>query len=767
MLTADGTCSSDSVCKVISTCGPLEPDFGFVQTGLTLQFSDSSVGAESWQWKFGDGVTSTLQNPLHTYSSVGDYTICLTISDSCTTNQYCITVNICIPLVTADFTYSQSGISFQFTDLTATADGWLWDFGNGVTSTDQNPGYYYPGTGTYTVCLIASQQCDEDTFCQQVNAFENESVLECWMNTYDHPAAANDEAAQITLDSSANSYVAGGSGEEMVLVKYDTAGSLLWTSTYDSAGYLPTVWDMTIDAEGNNYLAVSMTGTSGNIDWLVLKYNNSGNLLWQSWYGSPSSSSADRIHSVELDKDGNVYAAGDSSSADLLLIKYDNAGNQLWKKRYNYEFEHDGMTDIKIDTAGNAYVSGDGTDNSGSATEGLLIKYNSQGVQQWVRVIDYDQWDHASQIFIDNDQNVYVSIDSYDGGVEDFTFASLYKFSPSNTALWEKHIETYAGSYLYLAETVDLGIDSADNVYWNVFFSPDDLSISDVNVTYKYSSAGSLLWSRTYTSALNVFFDNQEMIVAKDGSAYLTGSNFTSFLNSYSDSSRIETVKLDADGKPVWIRLFNNPLGDIPHALAVDENENVFVTGYTKTLSGNQFITIKYCNTCNGDVSLSLAQDTFCFGTPAVVLSGGFPSGGDYYGDGVSNNSFDPTAAGPGEHVIYYSFTDSNGCTATDEQTVFVDVCTQSEFEATGSDLNVFPNPFSNTATVHLSLDNSSNVKIDLMNAQGKKMRNIVEGNFGKGEVEFLLKKENLSPGIYFLRVQTPAIMENKKIIIQ
>ncbi len=150
--------------KAQSGCESL---FGFQQTtnALTINFTDSSTSSHtitSWLWDFGDGNTSTSQNPYHTYTHDGTYYVCLTIHDDhgCS-NQSChhITVN---PVVTATcnsaFTFHQTAgaLTINFTDSSTsshTITSWLWDFGDGSTSTSQNPSHTYTHDGTYYVCL--------------------------------------------------------------------------------------------------------------------------------------------------------------------------------------------------------------------------------------------------------------------------------------------------------------------------------------------------------------------------------------------------------------------------------------------------------------------------------------------------------------------------------------------------------------------------------------------------------------------------------------
>lgn len=162
---------------------------------LTVQFTDKSTGdIISWLWDFGDGQTSTLQNPSHIYQNFGNYTVSLTVksqdSSDTETKQNYITVTIPGP-PEADFvalpTQANAPLTVQFTDksecyasFSTRTDGglvigmrkvpalghitnWLWDFGDGGTSTQQNPSHVYDQPGYYTVSLTVTSPADSDT----------------------------------------------------------------------------------------------------------------------------------------------------------------------------------------------------------------------------------------------------------------------------------------------------------------------------------------------------------------------------------------------------------------------------------------------------------------------------------------------------------------------------------------------------------------------------------------------------------------------------
>ena len=169
LIVDNGNCT-DTTCSLVTIgCPAPAVVWNSVTTGLDVDFTDQTLGnPQSWLWDFGDGNTSTLQDPMHTYGSAGNYLVCLTVSDSCGTDSTCSTVSVC-DLPVAGFTSSVSGDEAQFTNTSTSATTYAWDFGDGNTSTMQDPTHNYTATGDYTVCLISTSSCGVDTSCQTVS----------------------------------------------------------------------------------------------------------------------------------------------------------------------------------------------------------------------------------------------------------------------------------------------------------------------------------------------------------------------------------------------------------------------------------------------------------------------------------------------------------------------------------------------------------------------------------------------------------------------
>lgn len=132
------------------------------QAPLTVNFQDLSSNAVSWQWDFGDGGTSTAQNPSHVYNAEGQYTVRLSVVDSrgCRSSASKSSfVRIVRPIVRIANAPTGGCVGFTYTPIASVnaIDGiasYFWDFGDGNTSSQSNPSNTYNSAGNYTIKLV-------------------------------------------------------------------------------------------------------------------------------------------------------------------------------------------------------------------------------------------------------------------------------------------------------------------------------------------------------------------------------------------------------------------------------------------------------------------------------------------------------------------------------------------------------------------------------------------------------------------------------------
>ena len=191
---------NDTICESITVtgnCSSPVSDYSTTGTNLTIDFADLSTGMPTtWSWDFGDGSSSNLQNPSYTYAAAGSYTVCLVTTNACGTNTVCNTIVVGCTPPNADFGATLANFDVTFVDASSAPDpilSWMWDFGDGNTSTVQSPTHTYTTNGTYTVCLTVTTTCATDSTCQTftfANSVE-ENLLQSALEVYPNPTAEN------------------------------------------------------------------------------------------------------------------------------------------------------------------------------------------------------------------------------------------------------------------------------------------------------------------------------------------------------------------------------------------------------------------------------------------------------------------------------------------------------------------------------------------------------------------------------------------------
>ena len=234
----------------------------------------------------------------------------------------------------------------------------------------------------------------------------------------------------VYADADDNVYLSGyafnGLSHELTLIKYNADGDQLWERDIDTHAEWSEVTHnfMRTDADGNIYMAGNMrTDTTGS-DILLVKYNPSGDLLWSRTWDSDSDYVGGGYYpntELELDHDGNIYITGTITttpevlfSEDIVTLKYNSDGDLLWEDIFNGALnDEDRPYGIVIDNAGNPYVTGA---TAVSATWGANDYFTyrlDKETGEHVWEMDYDGissfFDEPHALCTDNDANIYIT----------------------------------------------------------------------------------------------------------------------------------------------------------------------------------------------------------------------------------------------------------------------------------------------------------------------------------------------------------------------
>ena len=185
-LTAKNGSATHSTSATVTIAEPIPTaSFTFVSnnnftTPSEITFTNTSTGSSTYEWDFGDGSDKvTEEHPVHTYSATGDYTVTLTASGETLTDEETALITITPAEPVADFTFTSDNdfhtpSVITFINTSTSAMSYEWDFGDGSTSTEENPAHTYTATGSYTVILTATNETltNEKTVIIDITPFQ-------------------------------------------------------------------------------------------------------------------------------------------------------------------------------------------------------------------------------------------------------------------------------------------------------------------------------------------------------------------------------------------------------------------------------------------------------------------------------------------------------------------------------------------------------------------------------------------------------------------
>jgi len=401
-----------------------------------------------------------------------------------------------------------------------------------------------------------------------------DAVTEEWVARYDGPASSTDHGRLLAVDSEGNVYMTGCSmgidtSYDYVTVKYDSSGNQLWVQRYNGSGnYVDGPYAIVVDCQGNVYVTGDSHGTVTDEDFATIKYDTDGNQLWVRRYNGPASG-PDGGRGIAVDNDGNVYVTGysriNSSGNDFVTMKYDTNGNLLWMSYYNAPANSsDSATSIAIDSEGNVYVTGLSY-GEGPGGDYASVKYDSNGNQLWASRYNgpANKRDYPYGIAVDASGNVYVAGSSYN---TDFTSEGNYsdyatvKYSPDGVEQWVKRYDGPANREDYVQ---DMAVDAFGNTHvtgWSRGLGGFDYG------TVKYDTNGNQLWCARYDEA------GYGVGIALDaaGSVYVTGNSSDFRTVKYdSNGNQLWDIAYNGTGNKT----------DFASDIVVDGSGNVYITG--------------------------------------------------------------------------------------------------------------------------------------------------------------------------------------------
>jgi uncharacterized delta-60 repeat protein len=279
----------------------------------------------------------------------------------------------------------------------------------------------------------------------------NNAGVQQWASRFNGPGNGMDYAAAMKVDKDGNVYVSGyatmeGLSSDGAVVKYNTDGVLQWARYFNGSGNGPDIaFAMAIDTVTSDiYVTGNTTSTNYNEDYVTIKYSSAGVQQWIRTYSGPATF-IDDGREIATDSKGNVYVSGLSRTLpyrwDCVTIKYDVSGNVVWLAQYSGPGnEICQPNDMITDKAGNVYITGFTLDNRNRYLCATL-KYNSEGVQQWVQLYsgNADGDNIGWSIALDSQDNVYIAGET--SGSSSYHDYITLKYTPAGTLQWAERYD--------------------------------------------------------------------------------------------------------------------------------------------------------------------------------------------------------------------------------------------------------------------------------------------------------------------------------------
>lgn len=490
----------------------------------------------------------------------------------------------------------------------------------------------------------------------------------------------------ITMDAVQASF--GGGASDFYIGMIDPGGFLLRYTYFGGTG-AELAGDLVATNDFNLYFTGTTSSSSGmavggaqNIygggayDGFFAKLNSSNLIEWASYIGGPSEDRAEAIHVANdrlyvVGKSGSINGISTPGAAqvfngggsfDGFLASYMIDGTVNWKTYYGGS-GNESLWGVTTDAAGSVFITGNSTSSNlgdngfqnanGGLTDIVFAGYSIDGNRYWSSYLGGSADESVSDLVINANQEMYFAGSS----------------ASSNLAVGGYEATNNGGGEAFFGK-----LKNCDYPYLTVHLTGDTIFCEGKSAILCAGGADHFLWSTGDTTAA--------IEVTDPMTVFLIGTT-TPGCSTRSDDYTFTvlpqpTISITADGPLTFCGNSSVNL-TATGGLTYEWNNGPLTPSITVTESGNYSCTGVNEYGCEGssnqisvhvndlpEVAMGLSTDSICISADPIGIVG-LPLGGTYVGDGVVGSTIDPAIAGGGAHQIYYTYTDSNGCTNTSD----------------------------------------------------------------------------------------------------